>query len=192
MSSSNNGRISSPNPSSTMPALNSNLDLVDMTREEQLEEPVPLQDSTVIDVDEDDFFLKAEGESFQHIVAMSIGLENGIGGRFGESMNIEDDSRFPSTSSGTDGKKKKKKKGSKQTKWKPNVSGLAEEIKRRKKAYYTNIKGRSEMTKKKAMEWLLEHPITDASHIAFVKAKMNAFFEATKAVEEEKENAKRD
>ena len=159
--------------------------VLDMTN---LEEPRSLQESDSRTV-QNEFYNKVEGgEPFQNVVAMAIGLDNGLGGRYGETLNLEDDNRFPSVSSSTDKKKKKRKTN---IKWKPTVSGLVDEIKRRKKEYYEN-KGRSEMSKKSAIEWLLEHPIKKKAHIDIVQEKMAAFFDAIKAVEEEKASSKRD
>ena len=58
--------------------------VLDMTN---LEEPRPLQESDLRTV-QNEFYNKVEGgESFQNVVAMAIGLDNGLGGRYGETLN---------------------------------------------------------------------------------------------------------
>jgi len=107
------------------------------------------------------------------VVAMSIGLDNSRGGRFGKNQ-FEKDNRFPSQS-----KKKGSKTKSDGQKWKPSVTMMVAEIKRRKKEYYTLSKGLSDMTKHKAFDWLLAQPINDSTHIKWVQNKMRKILDAT-------------
>ena len=79
------------------------------------------------------FYLE-KSNSMKVLIAMCIGLDNGNGGKFGETGELEDDSRFP-----------QKKK----TMWKPSCkTHLVVEIKRGKVKYYkTQTRTNSQMTK---------------------------------------------
>ena len=135
----------------------------------------------------EEYFVKQQ-KGIRTIVAMSIGLDNGRKGKFGEDM-FENDDRFPQQ---LNKRRSNKQNKDQPKKWKPSVNILVGEIKRRKKEYYKSNKGSSEMKKDKAFEWLIEHPINFSSHIKWVLKKINEFFDATAAAKKEVIDTRRD
>ena len=94
------------------------------------------------------------------VVAMSIGIKNNETGMFG-SCDFKDDVRFPTK---------------KKNKWKPNLSSLIDEIKRRKKGYYNDsTTTNNQMKKTAAMERLRTHPVTIRCDIEWIETKMVEF-----------------
>ena len=101
-------------PMSSLPNNSSN------EQEQNLVEPFNEED---VSKSAEQFYLE-KNNNMKVLVAMCIGLDNGSDGIFGETGDLEDNSRFP-----------KRKK----TMWKPSCKRhLVEEIKRRKIQYYKN------------------------------------------------------
>ena len=171
-----------PPPISSNPSSSSSSDdcPINAKTSASLVEGSAAQDSTEPCGSLEDFFTKQQ-KGIMTVVAMSIGLDNGRGGRFDEKQFDEDD-RFPSQS-------KKKSSGQK---WKPPVTALVAEIKRRKKEYHQGIKGSSDMSKTKSYEWLLAQPINVSCHINWVQNKMKKFLDATSAAQKEVIDMRRD
>ena len=178
--SSNSSSSSGPPPVSSNPSSSSSSDNPPINADET---SVGLVDGSAQDLTEpsgslEDFFAKQQ-KGIMTIVAMSIGLDDGRGGKFGDKQFDEDD-RFPSQS-----KKKNNKSKSDSQKWKPTVPALVAEIKRRKKEYYQGSKGASDMSKNKAYDWLVEKPINVSCHVKWVQNKMKNFLDATSAAHKE-------
>jgi len=137
---------SSPDDGSPpMPSISATDESASLVEQSSSQSSLTHQDSTQSLEMLEKYFIKQE-KGVMTVLAMSVGLDNRSGGKFGDD-GFEKDDRLPQQS--------KNKRSNKQKKWKPTQNTLVNEIKRRKKEYYPSNKGSSKMSKKKALDWLL-------------------------------------
>ena len=162
-------------PSHTLTMPSPSASSLSSSQQEDSETPLPLLNQT----ENIELFYVQKEQKMPVVVAMSVGLSDGMGSIFGNDDEFALDKRFPSKN---------------KSKWKPKAVTLIDEIMRRKKNYYEDEPAATNQQTKKsvAMEWLRKNPIPFPPDIDWVQQKISVLFEANKQSETQKQNNSRD